>query len=162
MLFRSSALTLSTAILIHRIALPGYEALTLLIASTVLLELGLRNLPSELRLPSAVMNVVGLGSLLVTHVADVQKHPAPETLISFGGAALLYYFFTARLLRSSNPNAIPARAITTTLGSVLTLATLWMIVPEGAMPFAMMPSASSPWKPASRATRTISSGMPAR
>lgn len=126
--------TLFTTLLIHRLAPSSYEAILLLAASALFIELADSGWPKELRNPAVAMNVVALFRLLGIHMSEVQKQPAPHTIVAFAGAALIYFWFTARLLRSTRPEATILRSGTCAVASMLALTLSWMLTPAPFVP----------------------------
>lgn len=138
--------TLFTTLFLHRVAPVSYEAVLLLATSAVFLELAHRGWPKELRNPAVAMNSVALFRLLGTHMNELQKHPAPHTVVAFAGAAMIYFCLTARLLRNTRPEAAMLRAGTGSVASMLALVTLWMLTPAPFVPIAYAGLAMLLWE----------------
>jgi len=132
----SSGASLLTGFLIHRVTPAPYEAIALMGASIVFLELALRDRPAEMLRPALLMNTVALFRLIVTHAGGIAKQPEPSVWISVASASLAYYWLTARFLRGTNQWHSLARFASVCLASVLALTTLWMVLPNTWVPIA--------------------------
>ena len=118
-----------TAVLATRLFPAPYWGVALLGVSIALLELAWASLPAEMLIPAITVNLVGIGELIVEHAAGIQKHPELSVWISFVGAALAFYFLSARLLGNTSPDRAPVRVMAPWLGSAFTLAAIYMLLP---------------------------------
>ncbi len=118
------------AALATRLASDSYWGIAIIGVSVALFELAWAALPSEMLIPAVVVNLAGLQRLLAEHAGGIQKYPEQSVWIAFVGAALAYYFLSARLLRDTNPDRAAIRIIAPWLGSAFALASIWMLLPS--------------------------------
>lgn len=130
----SSATTLLTGLLIHTAVPVSYEGIALLATSAILIELGLKRFPADLLRPAVLMNAAALLRIVFTQSSGIIQSPEPQVAIAFGGTALIYYWFTARLLRSREPVFELCRTTACIVGSLAALITIWMLVPGAFVP----------------------------
>src|SRR5207302_7593449 len=85
----SAASVALAGLLLWRAVPVGYVGLAWAGLALLILELGIRQLPSELRsffVPAGILAALGLA---LTHADDFVKFPAPAVWISFFGASLI-------------------------------------------------------------------------
>jgi hypothetical protein len=104
----SAAATVFAIALVWKLAPGDYLGLAWIALSAVLLELGLRGLPSEFRWGSYAAAAAGVGRLLVLDVFQIHKYAGVPVRISLACAALICYAIATRLFRSI-PRQIPDR-----------------------------------------------------
>ncbi len=126
----SYACAVSTAVLsillLWRTVPQEYVALSWCALAVVLFELALRKLPTELRPVSYATAIFAGGAVVVMHAEQFAKFPAHAASISWFGAAVCAWAFTARSLRRSAVVRDSAAAI----GALFILPAVWLVVPD--------------------------------
>ncbi|HEY6346079.1 MAG TPA: DUF2339 domain-containing protein [Bryobacteraceae bacterium] len=118
-----------TAALATRLTPDSYWGIAIVGVSMALFELACAALPSEMLIPALTVNAAGTMRLLVEHAGGVRKYPEQSVWIAFVGAALAYYFLSARLLRDTNPDRTLIRIMAPWVGSAFAIVAIWMLLP---------------------------------
>ena len=127
----STAKALATALLAVLLlwrTVPGdYVALSWCALAVLLFELALWKLPAELRVVSWCVAALGGTAVVITHADGFAKYPAHAVSISWFGAALCAWAFTARLLSREETFL---RNVAALVGVLFALPALWMVTPD--------------------------------
>jgi hypothetical protein len=118
-----------SALLATRLFSESYWGIAIICVSVALFEFAWAALPSEILIPSLIVNAVGVARLLVEHVDGIRKGPEPSVWIAFVGAALTYYFLSVRLLGDTEPEHAPIRVVAPWLGSAFAMVAIQMLLP---------------------------------
>jgi hypothetical protein len=129
--------TLFTGAVITELVPHEYQAITGMVVSLLFLELGMAGWPRQLLRPAMLMNIVSLLGAM-GHLDAIIRHPEPAVAITFGGSAVVYYWLTARLLRSQEQDQKTLRLATGALASLFSLITAWMLLPAALVPVAFI------------------------
>jgi uncharacterized membrane protein len=129
--------TLFTSAVIVELAPDEYQAVIGMAVSLIFIELGLAGFPRQLLRPAILMNIVSLMGV-VLRMDEVAKHPETSVAITFGGSAIVYYWLTARFLRSQDPARKLARVSSAGFASLFALLTAWMLLPPAMVPMAFV------------------------
>ena len=132
----STGAAIFLSFLIHRLVPEPYEALALIGASVILLQLALRGGLSQMLRPALAMNAVAMLRLLATHADGIGKSPETAVWVSFGGAALAYASILLHFLRREGQLQNLARFGSAVITGGLTLLTLSMLLPNPWVPIA--------------------------
>jgi hypothetical protein len=128
----STAKALATALLAVLLlwrTVPGdYVALAWCALAVVLFELALWKLPAELRAVSWCVAALGGTAVVITHADGFGKYPADAVTVSWFGAALCAWAFTARLLSRREETFL--RDVAALVGVLFALPALWMVTPD--------------------------------
>ena len=121
----SAAAVMLGAVLIWRLVPVEYAALGWFGMALVVLEIGMRGLPGEMRdlfMPAGVLAIVGLAA---THGSDFAKFPAPAVWITFFGASAIAFAAAARTRES-----VSLRDGSACVGIAAAMAGIWLVTPD--------------------------------
>jgi uncharacterized membrane protein len=127
--------TLLSVLLVWRTVPIDYLALAWFGLALLLLELGNRRLPSDLRLTLGPVMSVAIAGTITTHTNDFVKYPALPVSLTYFGGCLAMWLAAARFLLSPPAEAtVLERTVLTNcltaLGCVAAMAGSWLVVPD--------------------------------
>ncbi len=119
-----------TAMLATRLLPAPYWGVALLGVSITLFELAWASLPAEMLIPAVAVNLAGISELIVEHACWYTETSRTKCMdLLCRSRAGVSYFLAARLLGNKSPDRAPVRVMAPWLGSVFTLAAIYMLLP---------------------------------
>lgn len=121
--FGAAATAVFTGLLIWLEVPAQYAGASIMAASLVLFELGMRGFPNALRIPAALLTVAGTLQLWSIHAAYTNWRV-------LGIAAVVNYAYVLRLLRRTEDHYVILRQAAAWLGSFIAYLTIWTALPS--------------------------------
>lgn len=131
----AAAATIFAVSLVWKLAPGDYLGLAWIALGAFLFELGLHDMPRELRWCSYAASAIGAGRVLVLQVFEIHKYAGTSVRISLTASALLGYAMVARVFRSI-PRQIPdgerawVRDCNSAIATTFLLTAGWVVLPD--------------------------------